>query len=57
MDTTKFGLILQAMNFTGVMRFLQVSMRLLQVSKGNSYLLLPNQITVFVTTIYDLKLG
>ena len=41
MDTTKLGLMLQAMNFT---RFLQVSM-------GNRHLLLTNQITVFVTVM------
>ena len=43
-DITKLGLMLQAINFTSLYEILQVYMR-------NRYLLLTNQITVFVTTM------
>ena len=50
-DTTKLGLMLQAINLQVYMRFLQVYMRILRVYMRNRYLLLTNQITVFVTTM------
>ena len=50
-DTTKLGLMLQAINLRVSMKILRVFMKDLRVSMRNRYLSLTNQITTFVTTM------
>ena len=50
-DITKLGLMLQAINFTSLYEDFTSLYEILQVYMRNSYLLLTNQITVFVTTM------